>query len=96
MADGVFASDVITTPAVSAAGSNGAYGINATSDTGIGVQSVSFGPGDTAGVVGDNLAGGPGVLGDALGGEGVRGHTGSGNAAVGYFGKVLRIARKRN
>jgi len=89
MANGIFESNVVGTPAVSATGTNGTEGINGSSDGGEGVHGISFGD-NAAGVAGYNLnfaGGGPGVLGEANsgGGEGVHGISHSGNAGVGGY-----------
>jgi hypothetical protein len=81
---GTFASSVQNTPAITANGTSGAYGVQASSDTDTGVQG--------SGITGVNGASnsGTGVLGTSFSGTGVVGVTGKGLA--GEFDGNVRIS----
>jgi hypothetical protein len=96
---GVFSSSVAGTPAVSATGTNGADGVDASSDSGTGVSASSINGSGVSGFSknGTGISGlttsGTGVSGSSPGGTGVFGFTkfGIGVVASGGFGTALQV-----
>jgi hypothetical protein len=68
---GSFSSNVLATPAVAAAGTNGATGVSASSDTGVAVFGQS---GSSRGVVGFSVSGDAALYGSAFGSAGYGAH----------------------
>ena len=90
MDNGTFESDIAAIPAVVAAGTQGAAGVNATSDTGTGISGTQTSPtGNTitdAGVFGSSLASdGQGVYGQANNGTGAFGVWGQSSDGIGVY-----------